>query len=96
MTSIIYYSFQGLAQSLYETCGNYLTLNLWKGVSESPINAVHAGYGIGALLSIQLARPFIAFKPDNSIFNMNKPNFTQSINSTHLNYGLKYKLIEVL
>ena len=63
---MFYYSSQGLAQSVYETCGNFITLNLWQGLSESPINAVHAGYGIGALLSIQLARPFIHFDPYKS------------------------------
>ena len=76
--SMFFYVVQGLAQSIFEVCGNYLTLNLWKQISESPINAVHAGYGIGALISTQLSKPFIKFNSINEqtvLMHTDRSNF---------------------
>ena len=75
-----YYVVQGLAQAIYETCGNFLTLNIWSNISESPLNVVHAGYGVGALLSIQLARPFIKFTSQQQEFQ--NSTITQTIDLT--------------
>lgn len=61
--SMIYFFAQGVAQAVYDLGGNYIILNLWDGINTSPINAMHAGYGIGAILAIQLAKPFISFDP---------------------------------
>jgi fucose permease len=40
-----------------------MILSLWSGISHSPINLMHAGYGVGAILVVQLAKPFIKFDP---------------------------------
>ena len=40
-----------------------MILNLWSQVSDSPINAMHAGYGVGSIFAIYIARPFISFDP---------------------------------
>lgn len=60
---MMYFFTQGIAQAVYDLGGNYIILNLWTGVNTSPINAMHAGYGIGAIMAIQLAKPFISFDP---------------------------------
>jgi hypothetical protein len=43
--------------------GNHLILALWKGISTSPINAMHGGYGVGAVISVLMAANFIKFNP---------------------------------
>lgn len=60
---MIYFLLQGIAQAIYDLTGNFIILNLWNGISTSPLNAMHAGYGIGAILAIHIAKPFIAFDP---------------------------------
>ena len=78
-----YFLIQGFAQSIYDLVGNTMILDIWSGISSSPIIAVHAGYGklsrepniselalaflsifanlkgIGAILAVQIVRPFI-------------------------------------
>ena len=54
---------QGFGNALYDVGGNKILLDLWKGISNSPVNAMHAGYGIGALLAVQIIKPFIQFDP---------------------------------
>ena len=53
----------GLGNALYDVGGNHIILRLWKGISDSPVNAMHGGYGLGALLAVQIAKPFIQFNP---------------------------------
>lgn len=74
-TQTIYFLFQGFAQAVYDLGGNHIILNLWSGINTSPINAMHAGYGIGAIVATQLSKPFIKFDPY-------KINQTQSMNNT--------------
>lgn len=74
--SVVNFLIQGVASSLYDLGGNYAILSLWKGISNSPINAMHAGYGIGAMLSVQISKPFIKFDP------MSKYRTTTNNNST--------------
>ncbi|CAF0745904.1 unnamed protein product [Brachionus calyciflorus] len=69
---------QGVAFSVYDLCGNHIILFLWNGLSNSPINAMHAGYGIGALISVQLSKKFIKFNPIDEMKKMD-------LNSTDLN-----------
>ena len=38
---------QGLAAGVYDIAGNKLIFGLWKGKSTAPVNAMHAGFGIG-------------------------------------------------
>jgi fucose permease len=54
---------QGVSSAFYDLGGNQMILSLWSGISHSPINLMHAGYGVGAILSVQLAKPFIKFDP---------------------------------
>lgn len=58
-----YYLAQGVSQSIYDLTGNIIILSLWSEINASPINAMHGGYGIGAMLATQLAKPFIKFHP---------------------------------
>ncbi len=44
-------------------------LALWAGITSSPINAMHAGYGIGAIIAVQLSKPFIKFNPFDELSN---------------------------
>ena len=54
---------QGAGQAIYDVCGNQIIFRLWSGISESPVNAMHAGYGIGAMIAVQLLKPFLKFNP---------------------------------
>jgi hypothetical protein len=45
-----YYLAQGLCQAVYDLTGNVMIINLWSEINSSPINAMHGGYGIGAIL----------------------------------------------
>lgn len=46
-------------------------MKVWEGISTSPLNAMHAGYGIGGILAVQLSKPFIKFNcvPINGNFS---------------------------
>jgi len=81
-----YYLAQGLCQAVYDLTGNVMIINLWSEINSSPINAMHGGYGIGAILATQIAKPFIKFEPPITkqiIFisssSSNDKNSTQSI-----------------
>lgn len=52
---------QGFAQAIYDLVGNDMILKLWSGISASPINAMHSGYGIGAIVAILASKNFIVF-----------------------------------
>jgi hypothetical protein len=41
--SLVLYFIQGLAQGVYDVGGNQIILRLWSDISNSPINAMHAG-----------------------------------------------------
>lgn len=81
---------QGLAQAMYDMVGNNMILNLWSGISTSPINAMHAGYGIGAILAVQASKNYIVFSVYDSFLASNaalRSNVTtsssiESFNST--------------
>ena len=79
--SMLYYLLQGISQAVVELAGNYIILNLWSDISNSPINAMHSGYGIGAILAIQIARPFISFDPFkheiDEVQHFNQTNITR-------------------
>lgn len=65
----VWYLIQGVATAFYDLGGNVLVLALWKGITTSPINAMHAGYGIGAIVAVQLSKPFIKFNPSDDQSN---------------------------
>lgn len=73
-----YFFAQGLAQAIYDLGGNYIILNLWSGINTSPINAMHAGYGIGAIIAIQMSKSYIVFSQYDTLM-------VKSSNSTNLN-----------
>ena len=52
---------QGIALAVWDIGGNTITLKTWDGISTSPLNAMHAGYGIGGILAVQISKPFIKF-----------------------------------
>ena len=80
---------QGMFCASHDIGGNHIILSLWSGISNSPINAMHAGYGIGMIVAIQLAKPFIKFNPmDEKILN-NKNNSNEILdNSSDLTTNL--------
>ena len=55
---------QGIGFGIFDSGGNQIMLRLWNDISTSPLNAMHAGYGIGAMISIQLLKNFIKFNPN--------------------------------
>lgn len=61
------YFIQGCAQSFFDNCANVDTLRMWNGISHSPISIIHAGYGIGALMAVFTAKPFVKY---NRILNV--------------------------
>jgi hypothetical protein len=67
---------QGIGSCLFEIGGTHIVLKLWDGVSTSPINALYAGYGIGGLLMVQLAKPFIIFNELEDSMLSNNTNST--------------------
>ncbi|CAF0745945.1 unnamed protein product [Brachionus calyciflorus] len=85
---------QGVAFSFYDLCGNHIILSLWKGLSNSPINAMHAGYGIGALISVQLSKKFIKFNPIEEMkmkYDLNSTDFnTTQINPNDIELIIPY------
>jgi MFS transporter, FHS family, Na+ dependent glucose transporter 1 len=67
---------QGVAQAVYDVGGNSIILRLWDGISDSPVNAMHAGYGIGAMLSVSIVLPFIKVSGVNEMLNDTLTNET--------------------
>lgn len=70
---------QGFAQAVYDLVGNEMILNLWSGISTSPINAMHAGYGIGAILAVQISKSYIVFSVYDSFLAAAKTNTSTSV-----------------
>ena len=60
---MLWFLIQGLGTATYDLGGNHVILKLWDGVSSSPINALHAGFGVGALIALEIAKPVIKFQP---------------------------------
>ncbi len=54
---------QGCATAIFDVGTNQEVLRLWRGISSSPINALHAAYGLGGVIALQLVRPFVKFDP---------------------------------
>ena len=67
---------------LFASGGNTMTMHLWGKASASPMNAVHFGFGLGAVLAPQLAIPFQS--PDAKI-NTDTSNDTESYTISKLN-----------
>ena len=87
---IIWFLIQGLATATYDLGGNHIILKLWDGISSSPINAMHSGYGIGALIAVQLAKPFIKFDPLQSLNDTEEiissnESFISNVTSNYIN-----------
>lgn len=86
-----YFMAQGFAQAVYDLIGNDMILKLWSGISTSPINAMHAGYGIGAILAILASRNYIVFSSYDSLIakttgaNLSTTviNSTQALDHSH-------------
>ncbi|UJR17183.1 hypothetical protein I4U23_004079 [Adineta vaga] len=57
---------QGLSKGFTDLGGNNLVLNMWGVYAAAPLNAVHLGYGLGALLANLLIRPFITHTKSSS------------------------------
>jgi FHS family Na+ dependent glucose MFS transporter 1 len=72
---------QGVGHAIYDVCGNQIIFRLWSGISESPVNAMHAGYGIGAMITVQLLKPFLKFNPKEDEDRM-VYNYTNNMTST--------------
>lgn len=82
-----YFFVQGISAGCYDIAGNKIILGLWKGLSNAPINAQHAGYGLGAIIAVQIAKPFIRFNPLEMQIE-NSSNFTSILtnDSSKLEY----------
>ncbi|CAH1787537.1 unnamed protein product [Owenia fusiformis] len=50
---------QGTAEGVINAGGNAMTLNLWGERAAAPMHSLHFGFGIGAIVAPQLARPFL-------------------------------------
>lgn len=72
---------QGISQAIYDVVGNDMILKLWSGISTSPINAMHAGYGIGAILAIIASKNYIVFSDYDRLLD-SKTNSSKTIFST--------------
>jgi hypothetical protein len=75
---------QGLAHACYDISGNHIILSLWRGISDSPINAMHAGYGIGAVLAVQFAKHFITFNKQKDVDVSNSTVLEIANNSSNI------------
>ncbi|CAF1038596.1 unnamed protein product [Adineta steineri] len=73
----ILFFIQGLTQSLTHIAGTHILLTMWGVNATVPLNAVHIGYGIGAVFANLLVRPFL----NGKVSSMNIPN-SKTINST--------------
>lgn len=84
--SALQFFIQGVASSFYDLGGNQMILSLWDGISNSPINLMHAGYGVGAILAVQIAKPFIKFDPMDKyrIEGKGNQNFSQQTKNEEL------------
>jgi hypothetical protein len=68
--SAILFFFTGCSKSTYDIGTSQSILGLWHGISSSPINGLHAAYGIGGVLASQIMQPFIQIDPfDATDFN---------------------------
>lgn len=76
---------QGMAQAVYDVGGNSIILRLWDGISDSPVNAMHAGYGIGAMISVSIVLPFIKVSGVSESLN---DTLTNETNKTEETLGL--------
>lgn len=61
--TLLLHFIQGCLQSIFDLCSNESVLRLWHGVSNSPVSVSLAGYGIGALASVFIAKPYVKFNP---------------------------------
>ena len=77
---MILFCIQGCGIGTYEICGNQIILKLWNGISNSPVNAMHSGYGIGAIAAVQILRSYIKFNP---ILKINE-NYNNTANTTEI------------
>ncbi|CAF1128487.1 unnamed protein product [Brachionus calyciflorus] len=97
LIQIFYFLFQGLAQAIYDLGGNYIILNLWSSVNTSPINAMHAGYGMGAILATQMAKQFIKFDPYHTNSTLTISNTTSLIlKSSDINLKTPYWIASLI
>ena len=73
------------------TGNNILCLRLWGKSAAAPVHALHFGFGIGALIAPQLARPFISHHQNPMTSNSSASN---SSNITNEEYeGLRSNVI---
>ena len=79
--TIFLFMIQGFAQAIYDLVGNDMILKLWSGISTSPINAMHSGYGIGAIMAILASKNFIVFSAYDRLLTTEKisANSTNSL-----------------
>ncbi|CAF1112814.1 unnamed protein product [Adineta steineri] len=73
----ILFFIQGVTQSLTLIAGTHILLTMWGVNATVPLNAVHIGYGIGAVFANLLVRPFL----NGEVSSMNIPN-SEITNST--------------
>lgn len=81
---------QGISQAIYDVVGNDMILKLWSGISTSPINAMHAGYGIGAILAIIASKNYIVFSDYDRLLSQSdsKTNSSRTMSSTTISSTL--------
>ena len=93
---------QGIATASYDLGGNHIVLGLWEGITSSPINAMHAGYGIGAIIAVQISKPFIRFDPlqkyrDEELMksfdsSLNSSSSSETLTSTDIKLAVPYSV----
>lgn len=84
---------QGAAQASLDVCVNGEALRLWSGISNSPISIILAGYGIGALVVVFIAKPFVKFNPIlNAISDNNNITNTSSIKQSDIKLHIPFTI----
>lgn len=73
--------------AIWDVGGNHLTFGVWEGISTSPINAMHAGYGVGGILSVQLSKNFIKFNKKGQF------NSSSTISKNEINIQTPFNVV---
>ncbi|XP_064600759.1 sodium-dependent glucose transporter 1C-like [Liolophura sinensis] len=80
------YTVEGLAHGGMSAVGNAMCLQLWQEKANTPIHALHFGFGLGSVISPQVTRPFLSLIVRNG--TLMNPNSTEledhGLNSTSM------------
>ena len=61
------FAINGFSEGIINTAGNTMVMDLWLEKAATPMHSLHFGFGFGAMLAPQIARPFISSNADDSL-----------------------------